>query len=130
MVNQRLVRELCPTCKEAYRPNPEFLRKANLASRRVEVLFRPPQPARSQQGKAMLCPRCGNLRYVGRAGLFELMPIDDEARDMIARSAGPADVRTHARKGGMRNLQEEGLELVIAGRTSVEEVLRAIKQTK
>lgn len=130
VANQRLVRELCPACKEAYRPNPDFLRKANLASRRVEVLFRPPQPAKTQQGKAVLCPRCGNLRYVGRAGLFELMPIDDEARDMIARGVGPADVRTHARKGGMQNLQEEGLELVIAGRTSVEEVLRAIKQTK
>jgi type II secretory ATPase GspE/PulE/Tfp pilus assembly ATPase PilB-like protein len=57
------------------------------------------------------------------------MAIDDEARAMIGRGANVADVRTHARKSGMRNLQEEGLTLVIAGRTSIEEVLRAVKQT-
>ncbi|MEA3366980.1 MAG: hypothetical protein U9R68_02580, partial [Planctomycetota bacterium] len=70
--------------------------------------------------------RCRNHRYVGRTGLFELMPIDAEARDLLARGA-LADLRTHCRKLGMRNLQEEGLRLIIDGRTSVEEVLRAIK---
>ena len=54
------------------------------------------------------------------------MPIDDDAREMIGRSA-LTDLRTHVRKLGMRNLQEEGLRLVIEGRTSIEEVLRAIK---
>ncbi|HUU10744.1 MAG TPA: ATPase, T2SS/T4P/T4SS family [Phycisphaerae bacterium] len=128
IVNQRLVRLLCPECKEAYRPNPEFLRKANLGSRRVDILYRPPSRTGPEDGKAAVCPRCGNSRYVARAGLFELMPIDDEARAMIARGAALADLRTYARKLGMRNLQEEGLRLVIEGRTCIEEVLRAIKQ--
>ena len=129
VVNQRLVRDLCPVCKEAYRPNPEFLRKANLASQRVDVLYRPPKSIAMEKGKPVICPRCNNVRYAGRTGLFELMAIDDEARAMIGRGANVADVRTHARKSGMRNLQEEGLALVIAGRTSIEEVLRAVKQT-
>jgi type II secretory ATPase GspE/PulE/Tfp pilus assembly ATPase PilB-like protein len=55
------------------------------------------------------------------------MPIDDEARGLIERGA-LTDLRTFARKMGMRNLQEEGLQLVIEGRTSIEEVLRALKQ--
>jgi type II secretory ATPase GspE/PulE/Tfp pilus assembly ATPase PilB-like protein len=127
VVNQRLVRLLCPECREAYRPNPDFIRKANLGSQRVEMLYRAPTRAVIKDGREVVCPRCHNDRYVGRIGIFELMPMDDEARGMIAAGA-LTDLRTYARKLGMRNLQEEGLRLVIEGATSVEEVLRAIKQ--
>jgi len=127
VLNQRLVRLLCPECREAYRPNPEFIRKANLGSQRVDVLHRAPTRAVIRDGKEVVCPRCHNDRYIGRTGIFELMPIDDEARGLIERGA-LTDLRTFARKMGMRNLQEEGLQLVIEGRTSIEEVLRALKQ--
>ena len=126
VVNQRLVRLLCPACKEAYRPNPEFLRKANLAAEAVDTLYRPPSRTEVSKGHVAVCPECRNHRYVGRTGLFELMPIDDAARDLLARRALTA-LRTHCRKLGMRNLQEEGLRLILNGQTSVEEVLRAIK---
>ncbi|MBE3070845.1 MAG: Flp pilus assembly complex ATPase component TadA, partial [Planctomycetes bacterium] len=127
VVNQRLVRLLCPECREAYRPNPEFIRKANLGSQQVDVLHRPPTRTIVEGGQVVVCPRCHNDRYVGRTGIFELMPIDDEARDLIARGASVTDLRTYARKMGMRNLQEEGLAQVIAGTTSIEEVLRTIR---
>jgi type II secretory ATPase GspE/PulE/Tfp pilus assembly ATPase PilB-like protein len=127
VLNQRLVRLLCPECREAYRPNPEFVRKANLGSQRVEVLHRAPTRAVIRDGKEVVCPRCHNDRYIGRTAIFELMPINDEARGLIERSA-LTDLRTYARKLGMRNLQEQGLQMVIEGRTSIEEVLRAIKQ--
>jgi len=129
VVNQRLVRRLCPECREAYRPNPEFLRKANLASQRVDVLYRPPLRTPMKDGKPVVCPRCNDGRYIGRTALFEIMPVVPEMREMIGRGASLADVRTQARKAGMRNLQEEGLERILDGQTSVEEVLRAIKQT-
>ena len=58
------------------------------------------------------------------------MLIDAEARKLIAGRAGPADLRVYARKRSMRNLQEAGLALVTEGRTSIDEVLRAIKQTR
>jgi len=128
VVNQRVVRLLCPDCREAYRPNPEFLRKANLGSRRIDVLFRPPTASDLEQRRDSVCPRCRNDRYVGRKGLFEVMAVDAEARAMIGRGATVADLRTYARKMGMRNLQEEGLQLVIDGDTSIEEVQRAIQQ--
>jgi len=128
VVNQRLVQLLCPECREAYRPNPEFLRKANLASQMVDVLYRPPPRTPMKDGKPVVCPRCNDGRHIGRTGLFEIMPVTPEMREMIGRGASLADVRTQARKAGMRNLQEEGLERIIDGQTSVEEVLRAIKQ--
>jgi type II secretory ATPase GspE/PulE/Tfp pilus assembly ATPase PilB-like protein len=128
VTNQRLVRLLCPDCKEAYRPNPDFLRKANLGAAKVDILYRPPTRTPGGEGASAVCPRCNNERYAGRTGLFEVMPIDAVAREMIGRGASAADVRAYIRKGGMRNLQEEGLQMVIEGRTSIEEVLRAIKQ--
>lgn len=128
VVNQRLVRLLCPKCKEAYRPNPDFLRKANLGTRRVDLLYRPPARTETEDGKTMVCPRCADNRYVGRTGLFEVMPVGYDIREMIAQGATLSDLLTHARKLGMRNLHEEGLDLVIDGRTSIDEVVRAIKQ--
>jgi len=128
VVNQRLVRRLCPECREAYRPNPEFLRKANLASQMVDVLYRPPLRAKMVNDKPVVCPRCNNQRHIGRTGLFEIMPVTPEIREMIGRGASIADIRTQARKAGMRNLQEEGLQRIIDGQTSVEDVLRAIKE--
>lgn len=128
IVNQRLVRLLCPDCKEGYRPNPDFLRKANLGSRRVDLLYRPPARIEGKDGKAAVCPKCGGDHYVGRTGLFEVMPLDAEAREMIGQGTALSDLVTHLRKLGMRNLQEEGLAMVIDGRTSIEEVLRAIKR--
>jgi len=128
VVNQRLVRLLCPVCREAYRPNPDFLRKANLGSAKVDLLYRPPTRPPAQD-KPAVCPRCNNERYVGRTGLFEVMSLDIVAREMIGRAAPPADIRTYIRKSGARNLQELGLQMVIEGRTSIEEMLRAIKET-
>jgi len=128
VVNQRVVRLLCPDCKEAYRPNPDFLRKANLGAARVDTLYRPPTRLTSNEGKPQVCPKCNDERYIGRMGLFEVMPIDAVAREMIGRGDSAADVRAYIRKSGLRNLQEEGLQMVIEGRTSIEEVLRAVKQ--
>ena len=130
IVNQRIVRCLCPECREAYRPNPEFLRKVNLAGGAVDVLYRPRTHTElDKRGKPVVCLTCHNERYVGRMGLFELMPIDAEAHDMIRRNTSVQDIRIHARKQKMLNLQEEGLQLVIEGRTSIEEVQRVLKQT-
>ena len=129
-VNQRLVRLLCPKCKEAYRPNPEFIRKANLGATRVDVLYRPPTHVAAVDGKPAECPECHNARYVGRAALFEALLVDDEARRIVGGGGSASDLRVYARKRGMRNLQEAGLQLVIEGRASIDEVIRAIKQSR
>jgi len=124
-LSQRLVRVLCNNCKEPYRPKPEFLKKANLPAKKVDVFHRPPTP--DPEGKEPPCEVCGANGYYGRTGIFEFMPMTDAIRDAIAAGAEAAQFKVAARKAGMLYLQEEGLKQVIRGTTSIKELLRVIK---
>jgi len=125
---QRLVRTLCPACREAYRPNPDFLRKANLQSSQVDVLYREPKSRPvDKKGQVLVCPMCRNEGYVGHTVFYEVLLFDEEARRQLAAGGTMAEVRTMLRKKGQEFLQEEGLRKVVAGVTSVTELLRVIK---
>ncbi|NIA22315.1 MAG: hypothetical protein GWP05_10220 [Anaerolineaceae bacterium] len=129
--NQRLLRKLCSGCSEAYRPNPEFLRKANLQAAKVEVLNREPKTRPlDKDGKTIVCPICGNEGYTGRMAFYEIMVLDDEARGRLAAGGSVTEVRTQLRKQGQEFLQEEGLRKVVDGVTSVSELLRVLKPGK
>ncbi|MBN2582013.1 MAG: Flp pilus assembly complex ATPase component TadA [Planctomycetes bacterium] len=130
-VNQRLMRKLCPGCCESYRPNPEFLRKANLQGAKLDVLKREPKNRpRDKEGKEVVCPICGNEAYVGRTAVYELMVLDDGARQQLAAGKSLTDIRTELRKKGQEFLQEEALRRVVEGTTSVSELLRILKPEK
>jgi type II secretory ATPase GspE/PulE/Tfp pilus assembly ATPase PilB-like protein len=118
---QRLVRTLCETCKEPYKPKPEFLEKANLPAAKVDVFYRPPE------NPQQVCPTCGGTGYMGRTGIFELLVITDQMRDMIRENPSINAIKAEARKNGMIYLQEDGLRQVIQGRTSIKELLRVVK---
>lgn len=118
---QRLVRVLCETCKEPYKPKPEFLEKANLPLEKVDVFYRPPE------NPQQVCPTCGGTGYVGRTGIFELLVITDTIRDMIRENPSLNAIKAEARRNGMIYLQEDGLRQVIQGRTSIKELLRVVK---
>lgn len=118
---QRLARRLCSECREAYKPNPEFLKKANLPVEKINKFYRPPKQADET------CPACGGLGYRGRIGAFELLVINDRMRDAIRDSAGLATIKAEARKNGMLYMKEEGLRLVVRGTTSIDELLRVVK---
>ena len=118
---QRLVRRLCSSCKEAYRPKPEFLKKANLPVDRINKFYRPPK------NPEVVCPACGGLGFRGRIGVFELLPINDRIRDLIRDAGSMPTIRAEARKNGMLYMKEEGLRLVVRGVTSVDELLRVVK---
>jgi len=129
--NQRLLRKLCSGCSEAYRPNPEFLRKANLEAAKVDVLNREPKTRPvDKDGKPIVCPICANEGYVGRLAFYEIMVLDDEARGRLAAGGSITEVRTQLRKQGQEFLQEEGLRKVVEGITSVSELLRVLKPEK
>jgi type II secretory ATPase GspE/PulE/Tfp pilus assembly ATPase PilB-like protein len=119
---QRLARRLCPDCKEAYVPKPEFLKKANLPVEKIEKLYRPPKA-----GENAACPTCGGMGYRGRIGVYELLVINDRMRDLIRDKAALSVLKAEARKGGMLYMQEEGLRLVVKGITSIDELLRVVK---
>ena len=109
IVAQRLVRKLCPDCKEAYEPSREILEKTKI---KQGLLYR-----------AKGCERCKQRGYYGRAGIFEVMVIDESIRQLIARGGEVDQFREAARRGGMKTLWECGLEKVEAGITSLEEVM-------
>lgn len=121
IMGQRLARRLCPECREAYRPKPEFLKKAGLPPDKVDKFYRPPKDPPS------LCPKCGGLGFYGRVGVFELLLITERMQDMIRDKAPMSNIKAEARKNGMLTMREEGLRLVVRGLTSVDELLRVVK---
>ncbi len=116
ILSQRLVRVLCTNCKAPYRPKREFLDKAGLPADKVEVLYKP-----------VGCERCQGTGFYGRTGIFELLNINDELRDIIRSSPSVTQFYRAARKSGMRTVEENGLLCVARGQTSVKELLRVTR---
>ena len=121
ILGQRLVRKLCPDCKEAYKPTADLLQKIGLPADKVDKFYRPPT---KPQGT---CPTCNGLGYTGRIGVFELLVINDRLRDLIRETPNMTAIKAEARKNGMLYMKEEGLRLVVKGTTSIDELLRVVK---
>jgi type II secretory ATPase GspE/PulE/Tfp pilus assembly ATPase PilB-like protein len=115
---QRLIRLLCPECKQAYRPPAELLRRHGIPAGRVEVLY-----AESDRG----CSHCLGSGYRGRTGVYELLVFDTAIRSLLVGRPSLEDIRNAARKAGMRTLWQSGLYKVIAGETSLAEVERVVR---
>ncbi len=115
VVAQRLVRKICLNCKTEYTPQEEQLMELELRSDDVAG-------KRFFYGKG--CEACNNTGYRGRQGLYELMVLDDEMRDMIIKHASTQLLRVEAKKRGMRTLRQSGLMAIFDGVTSIEEVVR------
>ena len=112
---QRLVRKICEKCKEQYTPTEGELRLLGPAAAQLEQ-------ATLYRGKG-----CGDCRHTGcrgRLGLFEIFVLNDEVRNMIFSNVGAMELRHAARQLGMRTLREDGLRKVVAGVTTLTEVLR------
>ncbi len=124
VLGQRLVRVLCPNCKQRYKPNADLLRKANLPADKIKYFYRPPEKSNDPDSQ---CPVCLGTGYRGRTGVFELLEITDPIREMIRENPNFNAIRQQAVKQGMKYLQEDGLRQVIEGKTSVQELLRVCK---
>ena len=127
---QLLLRKLCPTCKEPYRPDPQMLAKANLPAN-IEKFFRPPSaPPVDEKGRPIICSTCKGTGYFERTGVFELLALTPGIRQLIAQGASLRDIKNACRKNKMLYLQEQALRKVIAGVTSIQEVLRVSQPAK
>ena len=126
IVTQRLMRKLCSTCKAAYTPDPSVLKKMNLPQDKVGQLYH----ASGQvvvKDKQQTCEMCHGIGYRGRIAVYEVMPIDDVARHLIA--SGDMDkLKSHLRKKKMLWLQEAALARVVEGVTDIKEVTRALSE--
>jgi len=112
---QRLVRVLCPACKEAFVPDAAVLQRLNLPFAVTES-----EPVYRSKG----CKECSFSGFRGRVGIFELLPVTDAVRSLILDSQSSLVLREHAVKNGMTLLREDGWAKVKAGITSLEEVVR------
>ncbi len=112
---QRLVRKVCQVCRTWYEPTRDQLMEVNL----------PPEQAKGKKfafGEG--CDKCNNLGFKGRTGLYELMLINDDLRDMIGRGASTDQLREYNRSRGVVGLREDGLRKLFDGMTTLEEVVR------
>ena len=121
---QRLVRLLCPDCKVGYTPPPEVLKKLGIPAGKVEHLFRPPKPEEIEKP----CRECQGLGYKGRTGIFELLVVNDQVREILIKQPKLDLLKKAARASHQRLLQEEGILLVAKGTTSIPELMRVLKQ--
>ena len=128
IVAERLARELCEACKIGYVPDPDSLKKMNMKPGKVDKLFQArKEPLRDPKGNEMICTFCHGMAYKGRTGIFELFRITDEVREAITGGGGSSQLKTLFRKQKHRYLQESALVRVEHGDTSVEEVLRVLR---
>ena len=111
---QRLVRKICPDCRENYSDMPERERKYLEKIGQTDL----------QLYKGVGCDRCRNTGYKGRVGLYEVLVLDDELRDMITDQPSLTDLRRFAIEKGMRTLSHDGLQKAGKGLTTIEEIMR------
>lgn len=115
VIAQRLVRTICPSCKTQYTPPKALIEEIGLKDSDLRgVTF--------YQGAG--CEECNYTGYKGRIGVFELLLVSDNIRDLIMRRASAAEIAAKAKEEGMMTMREDGVQKVLAGITTVEEVLR------
>ncbi|MFQ5753762.1 MAG: GspE/PulE family protein, partial [bacterium] len=116
IIAQRLVRKLCDNCKKQYTPKPSFLSKLRLPIARTHDNIR--------FYRAQGCYNCKNTGYKGRHGIYEVMLVNDEIRDLTLKNVSSDLIKKAALKGGMCSLRQDGLMKAMKGMTSLEEVFR------
>jgi type IV pilus assembly protein PilB len=112
---QRLVRRICQRCKSPYDPTEQEL---------MELSLEPEDLEGRQLYRGRGCEFCNGTGYKGRMGLFEMMVLDDEMRELVSQNASTGVLREEARKRGMRTLREAGLMALYEGWTTIEEVVQ------
>jgi type II secretory ATPase GspE/PulE/Tfp pilus assembly ATPase PilB-like protein len=130
VVSQKLMRQLCQECRQAYKPNPKLLAKVGLPPE-TKVLYRVPRATENEKGEVEEpppCMKCGNLGYLGRLGLFEAIEMTDGMKQVVAAGGGYDAIKAQAKKEKMQSFQADGLRAVAAGKTSLEELQRVFQK--
>lgn len=119
VIAQRLIRCLCNDCKEAYTPEELALQRLGISAEQLN---------NSSIYQAKGCSRCFHTGYKGRIGIFEIMPIDASLSNLILKTFDSNHIKAKAMKSGMLTLRQDGIEKVLRGITTIEEVLRVTQK--
>ncbi len=137
IVAQRLVRKICPDCKTAYKLNAaetaDFKKLYDLE--RIKSLLRGPKSANDKKSDTAItlyrgsgCKKCNDEGYKGRIGLYEVLEVTQEIKDLLGRGGTALDIARKAREQGMISILEDGLIKALMGITTIEEVMRVTKE--
>jgi len=119
VIAQRLIRVICPSCRERYQPDAKTLEELNLSKKQTgDMAF--------YRGKG--CKACNKSGYRGRTGLFEFLVLSDDIRQLIMEKAQVGFIREAAKKNGFKTLREDGVEKIKQGVTTIEEVVRETQE--
>jgi type II secretory ATPase GspE/PulE/Tfp pilus assembly ATPase PilB-like protein len=118
IIAQRLVRMICKDCKQSYTPSKEVVGKIGVQLPKGELKF--------YRGAG--CKTCKNTGYKGRMGIFEMLMLSDKIRDLILAKTSSTQIKKVAQEAGMRTLREDGIEKVLAGLTTIDEVIRVTQE--
>jgi general secretion pathway protein E len=119
IVAQRLIRVICPECKEGYVPEAEALRDLGIVPEQLEG-------GMAYRGKG--CPACSETGYRGRTAIYEMLIVSEAIRHLIMKKADSTSICRQAVEEGMKTLRDDGAQEVIAGVTTLEEVARVTQE--
>jgi len=120
IIAQRLVRKVCNACITKYSPKPDLLKRL---SKELDSDFK---NQKFYKGKG--CEECGNKGYSGRIGIYEVLSVTESVRDLIAQKATSDEIQRKVIAEGMVTMLQDGLDKVSSGSTTIEEVLRVVRE--
>ncbi len=130
IIAQRLIRLICKKCRVSYQMTAEELalfRADEEFSNTLRIISGKDDFRELTLYRGAGCDMCGNTGYLGRVGIFEVMEVNEELRSLVVANSNADEIGRAARKGGMTTMLENGMQQVVRGRTTLSEVLRAIK---
>ncbi len=122
IISQRLIRRLCPNCKELYEPQEKELRYVAVTTDDRDEFLNSKIYKPSENG----CEQCNNSGYASRMGIYEVLPVNREIKKLISTNATDNEIEEIAISCGMRTLQAGGIDAVLAGETSIAEFIRVL----
>ncbi|XXF75975.1 type II secretion system ATPase GspE [Myxococcaceae bacterium GXIMD 01537] len=115
---QRLVRRVCPDCRQAYTPSDDELRELGFSLATFKAKF-----GTDRIYKAVGCPACNRNGYRGRTGIYEFLGVDDEVRQLVLKNVDSGTIKKSAMSRGMKSLLDDGARKIALGETTIAEVL-------
>src|SRR6185503_4105782 len=112
---QRLARKICKECKIEAEPNPQLL---------IDIGVKPDVAAKTKLYKGAGCKVCNQTGYKGRIALYEVMPFSDPLKELVLQGASAAEIKAEMIRGGTLSLRLAGIQKILEGMTTPEEVLR------